>query len=82
MFGGHVFQQIVGIPIGTNCAPLLANLFLCFYENEVLDKLINSSTKLMVSHDLLHSAVTKQIAFYQRDLHSTPVFEHAMDCHC
>jgi hypothetical protein len=28
MFGGHVFQQTVAIPMGTNCAPLLANLFL------------------------------------------------------
>jgi hypothetical protein len=23
-FGGTLFQQVVGIPIGTNCAPLLA----------------------------------------------------------
>jgi len=27
-FGSRVFQQTVGIPMGTNCAPLLANLFL------------------------------------------------------
>ena len=32
MFGGRVFQQTVGIPIGTNCAPLLADLFLYSYE--------------------------------------------------
>ena len=32
----------------------------------------------MVSYDLLQSTVTKQIAFDQRDLHSTPVFENAM----
>ena len=25
---GQLFQQIVGIPMGTNCAPLLADLFL------------------------------------------------------
>ena len=36
----------------------------------------------MVSHDLLHSTVTKQIPFNQRDLHSTPVFELAMDQRC
>jgi len=24
MFGGRVFQQTAGIPMGTNCAPLLA----------------------------------------------------------
>ena len=31
---------MVGIPMGTNCAPLLAGLFLYSYENEFLDKLI------------------------------------------
>ena len=28
IFDGMVYQQIVGIPIGTYCAPLLADLFL------------------------------------------------------
>ena len=32
MFGGRVFQQTVGIPMGANCAPLLADLFLYSYE--------------------------------------------------
>ena len=36
----------------------------------------------MVSRDLPRSVVTKQIAFDQRDLHSAPVFEHAIDRHC
>ena len=27
IFGGRVFQQTVGIPMGTSCAPLLADLF-------------------------------------------------------
>ena len=26
-FGSQLYRQIVGIPIGTNCAPLLADLF-------------------------------------------------------
>jgi hypothetical protein len=26
-FGGKLFQQVVGIPMGTNCAPLLADIF-------------------------------------------------------
>ena len=37
-FGGQLFRQTVGIPIGTNCAPLLADLFLYSCENELLDK--------------------------------------------
>ena len=32
IFGGNVFQQIVGIPMGTNCALLLADIFLYSYE--------------------------------------------------
>jgi hypothetical protein len=39
-FGGTLFQQVVGIPMGTNCAPLLADLFLCSYESEFLQKLV------------------------------------------
>ena len=26
-FDGMVYQQIVGIPMGTNCAPLISDLF-------------------------------------------------------
>ena len=33
-FGGQLFRQMVGIPMATNCAPLLADLFLYSYENE------------------------------------------------
>ena len=29
-FGGQLFRQMVGIPMGTNCAPLLADLFISF----------------------------------------------------
>ena len=32
LFGGRVFQQTIDIPIGTNCAPLLVDLFLHAYE--------------------------------------------------
>jgi hypothetical protein len=39
-FGGTFFQQVVGIPMGTNCAPLLADLFLYSYESEFLPKLV------------------------------------------
>ena len=41
-FGGRIFQQIVGIPMGTNCAPLLADLFLYLYESEFLQNLIKN----------------------------------------
>ena len=44
-FGGQLFRRMVGIPMGTNCAPLLANLFLYSYEDEFLDKLIKEGKR-------------------------------------
>ena len=38
--GGRVFQQTGSIPMGTNCAPLLADLFLHSYEADFIDDLI------------------------------------------
>ena len=32
--------RVIGIPMGTNCAPLLADLFLYSYESEFLQKLV------------------------------------------
>ena len=47
-FGGQLFRQMVGIPMGTNCARLLADLFLYSYENEFLDKLIKEGKRKFV----------------------------------
>ena len=41
-FGGRLFHQIIGSPIRTICAPLLADLFLYSYENELLNNMIRS----------------------------------------
>ena len=30
--GNRIYRQCIGIPMGTDCAPLLANLFLFYYE--------------------------------------------------
>jgi hypothetical protein len=38
MFGGRVFQQTVGIPMGTSCAPHLAELFLYSYEADFMQR--------------------------------------------
>ena len=35
-FGSKLYRQIVGIPIGTNCAPLVADLFLFSYERDFM----------------------------------------------
>ena len=38
-FGTKLYRQIVGIPMGTKCAPLVADLFLYCYEREFMDSL-------------------------------------------
>ena len=45
IFGGRVFQQTVGIPMGTNCAPLLADLFLYSYEVDFIRGLLKKNEK-------------------------------------
>jgi hypothetical protein len=41
----QVFQQSGGISIGTNCAPLLADLFLYSYDAELLTNCYRIKTK-------------------------------------
>ena len=44
-FGRKVFQQIVGIPMGTTCALLLADIFLYSYEAESIQSLLSNGKK-------------------------------------
>jgi hypothetical protein len=45
VFVDQVFQQSVGIPMGTNSGPLLADLFLYSYEAEFVQKLLQDNNK-------------------------------------
>jgi hypothetical protein len=42
LFGGRVFQQTIGIPKDTNCAPLLVDLFLPAYEADFFQGLLEN----------------------------------------
>ena len=43
-FGSKLYRQIVGIRMGTNCTPLVANLFFLFcYEREVMSSLLEDN---------------------------------------
>ena len=62
-FGEQLFRQTVGIPMGTNCAPLLADLFLYSYENEFLDKLLKEgkrqlATKFSLSYRYIYDLIS------------------------
>ena len=35
-FGSKLYRQIEGIPMGTNCDPLVADLFLFCYERDTM----------------------------------------------
>ena len=71
---GSLFRQVIGIPVGTNCAPLLADLFLSAYESEFLyrkharsfnlcyryiDDLIVFNNKKYVEHSINYSSLWK-----------------------
>ena len=59
---GQLFQQMVGIQMGTNCAPLLADLFLFSYE--FLDKLIKEGKrKLARKFNLSYRYIDDLISF-------------------
>ena len=48
MFGGRVYQQKVGIPMGTNSATLLAELFLYSYEADFIQGPLKKNEKKLV----------------------------------
>ena len=49
VFAGKVFEQTVSIPIGTNCAPLLTDIFLYSYEAEFIQPLLSTGKKQLAS---------------------------------
>ena len=49
VFAGKVFQQIIGIPMDTNCASLLADIFLYSYEAEFIQSLLSTGKKRLAS---------------------------------
>ena len=52
-FGTKLYRQTIGIPMGTNCAPLVADLFLFCYEREAeIIEAFNSTSRYL--DDLLN----------------------------
>ena len=49
VFAGKVFQQTVGISMGTNYAPLLADIFLYSYEADFIQSLLSTGKKHLAS---------------------------------
>jgi hypothetical protein len=49
VFGDQMSQQSVGIPMGTNCSPLFADLFLYSYKAEFVKKLLRDNNKKLAA---------------------------------
>ena len=49
VFAGKVLQQIIGIPMDTNRAPLLADIFLYSYKAEFIQTLLSAGRKRLAS---------------------------------
>jgi hypothetical protein len=62
-FTGHIFQHIIGFPIGNKYIPLLPDLFLYFYEDEFIKELIkdNKIRKIMVCPLIIQTLLTEFI---------------------
>ena len=71
-FGGQLFRQMAGIPMGTNCAPILADVFLCSYENAFLNNLIKrDSGKLARKFNLSYRHIDDPSLSIIKDLRSS-----------
>ena len=49
-FGNNLYRQIVGIPMGTYCAPLVADLFLFCYERISISSLSDDIKPVLLRH--------------------------------
>ena len=49
-FGTKLYRQIVGIPMGANCAPLVADLFLFCFERDFMKDLSNDNQATLLRH--------------------------------
>ena len=63
-FGSKLYRQNVGIPMGTNCAPLVADLFLFCYERDFMKSLTKETSLLWCIYEgVSKSSCTNAITF-------------------
>ena len=72
-FDGMVYQQIKGNPMGTNCAPLIADLFLYCYERDFMSNLQKSKR-----FDLIDKFNIFQIYTHRQKLSNTTFFSETL----
>ena len=71
VFAGKVFQQTDGIPMGTHCAPILADIFLYSYEADFIQYLLSTGKKHLASRfNLTYRYIDDLLSI------NNPKFEH------
>ena len=66
--GGHLFRQVIGIPMGINCAPP-ADLFLYSYKSDFIHNMIKRGhRKLAGSVNLCFRYINDLIVFNKKSL--------------
>ena len=69
VFAGMVFQQIIGIPMGTNCAPLLVDIFLSSCEAEFIQSLLSTGRKRLASQfNFTYRYIEDVLSIYNHDI--------------
>ena len=56
-FGTKLYRQIVGNPMGTNCVPLIADLFLFCYERDFIASLSYNNEAKIIQALYLHLGI-------------------------
>ena len=81
-FEGCLFRHVIGIPMGSKCAPLLADLFLYSYENEFLDMIRSGHRRLAQSFNLCYRYRDDLVVFnnkkfldYLKEIQRDPAFK-------
>ena len=63
-FGTKLYRQVVGIPTGTNCAPLVADLFLFCYERSFMLSLSDDKQADIIDALTLHPILDDSLNIY------------------
>jgi hypothetical protein len=70
VFGNWIFRQSVGIPVGTTCVPLLADLFLYSYEAEFVQRLLRDGNRgLAVSFNHTFGYIDDVVSINNHNFH-------------
>ena len=68
-FGNSVFRQVIGIPMGTNSAPLLADLFLHTFEYDFMVKTMKQDITKAIQFSNIFRYIDDLFSINNMDLH-------------